>query len=66
MEGLFSDKEWIGEFFPPEQFEGRFLGRVSFSPEKGIVLSYNIGLNPIKVRNYQWDFSGSVLGRLFQ
>ncbi len=24
------------------------------------------GLNPIKVRNYQWDFSGSVLGRLFQ
>ena len=32
----------------------------------GTPLTPNDGLNPIKVRNYQWDFSGSVLGRLFQ
>ena len=36
---------------------------VKFKPGKTLS---DAGLNPIKVRNYQWDFSGSVLGRLFQ
>jgi len=38
----FSDKEWIGEFFLPDKFENRFYGKVSSSPEKGVVLSYHI------------------------
>jgi len=42
MESNFSDSEWVGEFFLPDQFESRFFGKVSFSPEKGVILSYRI------------------------
>ncbi len=42
METLFSNKEWVGEFFLPDQFERRFFGKITFSPEKGVVLAYHI------------------------
>jgi hypothetical protein len=42
MESNFSEREWCGEFFLPDNFENRFFGTVAFSPEKGVVLSYHI------------------------
>ena len=42
MESLLVENEWIGQFFLPDQFENRFLGRVSFSPEDGVKLSFCI------------------------
>ncbi|MGB0203512.1 MAG: hypothetical protein ACPF9K_00530 [Neptuniibacter sp.] len=42
MESNFSEREWNGEFFSPDDFENRFFGTVTFSPEKGVILSYRI------------------------
>ena len=42
MESNFTERKWNGEFFLPDQFENRFFGDVTFSPEKGVVLSYYI------------------------
>jgi hypothetical protein len=42
MESNFTERKWSGEFFLPNQFENRFFGNVTFSPEKGVVLSYHI------------------------
>jgi ApeA N-terminal domain 1 len=42
MESNFSQREWNGEFFLPDQFENRFFGNITFSPEKGVVLTYRI------------------------
>lgn len=39
---LFESKEWIGEFFIPDQYENRFPGKVTYSAESGIVLVYAI------------------------
>jgi hypothetical protein len=42
MESNFSDIDWTGEFFLPNKFDNKFFGKVSFSPEKGIILLYQI------------------------
>lgn len=42
MESNFTQREWNGEFFLPDQFENRFFGDITFSPEKGVILSYHI------------------------
>ncbi len=42
MESNFSEREWNGEFFIPGDYENRFIGTITFSPEKGVVLSYLI------------------------
>lgn len=42
MTGLFSGQEWIGEFFVPDQYDKRFSGEITYSPENGIVLNYSI------------------------
>jgi hypothetical protein len=42
MTRLFSDQEWIGEFFVPDQYDKRFSGEITYSPENGVVLNYSI------------------------
>lgn len=42
MKSNFSGSEWSGEFFLPDDFENRFFGKIAFSPENGVVLSYCI------------------------
>jgi len=42
MESNFSDIDWTGEFFLPNKLDNKFFGKVSFSPEKGVILSYQI------------------------
>lgn len=39
---LFSEKQWLGEFFVPSQQDNRFSGTVNYTPENGIILSYLI------------------------
>lgn len=46
MEEILKDNQWIGEFFLPDQYDKRFFGKVDYSPENGVILSYSItGLN---------------------
>jgi hypothetical protein len=40
MPNLFDPTKWTGEFFHPENFEGRFSGTLDYSPEDGILLTY--------------------------
>jgi hypothetical protein len=42
MSDLFENKEWIGEFFAPDQYANRFSGRLTYTPETGVVLDYTI------------------------
>lgn len=42
MSTLFTENQWIGEFFIPDQYEKRFPGKVDYSPESGVILSYSI------------------------
>ncbi|MBN8520258.1 MAG: hypothetical protein J0L71_21010, partial [Candidatus Accumulibacter sp.] len=39
---LLESREWVGEFFAPDQYEKRFPGKLSYSPEDGVILSYAI------------------------
>jgi hypothetical protein len=39
---LFENKEWIGEFFAPDHYENRFSGKLSYTPETGVLLDYSI------------------------
>lgn len=39
---LFSESEWIGEFYPPNRFEKRFAGKVTYSPTDGAVLAFTV------------------------
>lgn len=41
MSEIFVDKEFIGEFFT-DDYEKRFVGKVNYSPENGVVLEYSI------------------------
>jgi hypothetical protein len=41
---LFSKSEWVGEFYPPNQFEKRFAGKVTYSPTDGAVLAFTVVL----------------------
>lgn len=42
MSELFKSKDWIGEFFTPDQYEKRFPGKVTYSAESGVMLEYAI------------------------
>jgi len=44
---LFEEWQWIGEFFVPDQYEKRFPGKISYSPEDGVILSYSITGNEL-------------------
>lgn len=44
---LFEERQWIGEFFVPDQYEKRFPGKISYSPEDGVILSYSITGNEL-------------------
>lgn len=44
---LFESREWIGEFFVPDQYEKRFPGKISYAPEEGVILSYSITGNEL-------------------
>lgn len=39
---LFKDRQWIGEFYVPDQYDKRFPGKIDYSPEEGVILSYAI------------------------
>ncbi len=39
---LFEERQWVGEFFVPGQYEKRFPGKLNYSPEDGVILSYAI------------------------
>lgn len=42
MPNLLSTNNWTGEFFVPDSYEKRFPGELSYSPEKGVFLTYRI------------------------
>jgi hypothetical protein len=42
MSTLFTENQWIGEFFIPDQYEKRFPAKIDYSPESGVILSYSI------------------------
>lgn len=44
---LFSKSEWTGEFYPPNEFERRFAGKVTYSPNTGAVLAFTV-IEPIE------------------
>lgn len=39
---LFESSEWSGEFFFPDSYDSRFQGRLVYSPEGGVMLSYTL------------------------
>lgn len=39
---LFEERQWVGEFFVPGQYEKRFPGKIDYSIEDGVKLSYAI------------------------
>lgn len=39
---LFSTKQWLGEFFLHDAYDQRFSGKIEYSPENGVLLSYTI------------------------
>ena len=39
---LLTEKSWIGEFFVPDDYHNRFLGKIDYSPEEGVVLSWHV------------------------
>ena len=43
MTELFMDKEWFGEFFVHlDQYDRRFPGKIAYSPENRVILTYTI------------------------
>lgn len=40
MSELFEEHSWIGEFFQENNYEHRFTGKLSYHPEKGVLLDY--------------------------
>lgn len=39
---LFEERKWQGEFFLQDQLEQRFWGEIEYTPEHGVIFSYNI------------------------
>ena len=39
---LLGNKDWAGEFFLPDQYKNRFIGKLHYSVESGIILEYTI------------------------
>lgn len=42
MIDFLSEIKWLGEFFPKDRYEQRFIGEVTYSPEYGLILAYHI------------------------
>jgi hypothetical protein len=42
VNNLFNENQWFGEFFVPNHYDKRFSGKVDYSPEEGLHLTYNL------------------------
>ena len=45
MSELFTEKQWIGEFFVPGHYDKKFAGKLEYTPENGVMLSYSFPRN---------------------